>query len=119
MRGLTLHGVVVLAPRLPWSCCQAPKGFFQSGAAKPGASPTSLQELVIKSCVRPFVFLARRCAEQPNRLLFGTDLVSPKSIEAMTTVFHAAVPLSKVLSPLASYEVRMGNCDCSTGHEAT
>ena len=45
----------------------------------------------------------------PNRVLFGSDVVSPKSVEAMTTVFHAYDPLWKILSPSASYEVRMGN----------
>ncbi len=45
----------------------------------------------------------------PDRFLFGTDVVAPKNVEAMTTVFHLYDPLWKLLSEDASYKVRIGN----------
>jgi hypothetical protein len=45
----------------------------------------------------------------PDRILFGTDVVAPKNVEAMTTVFHMYDPLWKMLSQDASYKVRIGN----------
>jgi hypothetical protein len=45
----------------------------------------------------------------PDRFLFGTDVVAPKSVEAMTAVFHVYDPLWKLLTEEASYNVRIGN----------
>jgi len=45
----------------------------------------------------------------PDRFLFGTDVVAPKSVEAMTTVFHLYDPLWKLLTDEASHKVRIGN----------
>lgn len=45
----------------------------------------------------------------PDRVLFGTDVVAPKNVEAMTAVFHMYDPLWKLLTPEASAKVRMGN----------
>jgi len=45
----------------------------------------------------------------PERFLFGTDVVAPRSVEAMTAVFHIYDPLWKLLSEEASYNVRIGN----------
>jgi len=45
----------------------------------------------------------------PERFLFGTDVVAPKSIDAMTAVFHVYDPLWKLLSEEVSYKVRIGN----------
>jgi predicted TIM-barrel fold metal-dependent hydrolase len=45
----------------------------------------------------------------PDRFLFGTDVVAPKSVEAMTAVFHLYDPLWKLLTEEASYKVRIGN----------
>jgi len=45
----------------------------------------------------------------PDRVLFGSDVVAPKSVEAMTKVFHMYDPLWKLLTPEASQKVRMGN----------
>lgn len=45
----------------------------------------------------------------PDRILFGTDVVAPKSVEAMTKVYHMYDPLWKLLTPEASYKVRIGN----------
>jgi Amidohydrolase len=45
----------------------------------------------------------------PDRVLFGTDVVAPKNVEAMTAVFHMYDPLWKMLTPDASYKVRIGN----------
>ena len=45
----------------------------------------------------------------PDRILFGTDVVAPKSVEAMTAVYHMYDPLWKLLTPDASYKVRIGN----------
>jgi hypothetical protein len=45
----------------------------------------------------------------PDRFLFGTDVVAPKSVAAMTAVFHLYDPLWKLLSEEASYNVRIGN----------
>lgn len=45
----------------------------------------------------------------PDRFLFGTDVVAPKNVEAMTKVYHIYDPLWKLLTPDASYKVRIGN----------
>ena len=45
----------------------------------------------------------------PDRFLFGTDCVAPKSLKAMTDVFHKYDPLWKLLTPEASHKVRLGN----------
>jgi predicted TIM-barrel fold metal-dependent hydrolase len=45
----------------------------------------------------------------PDRFLFGTDVVAPKSVEAMAKVFHLYDPLWKLLTEEASYKVRIGN----------
>jgi hypothetical protein len=45
----------------------------------------------------------------PDRFLFGTDVVAPKSVEAMTKVFHVYDPLWKLLTEEASHKVRIGN----------
>ena len=45
----------------------------------------------------------------PDRFLFGSDVVAPKNVEAMTRVFHMYDPLWKLLKPEASEKVRLGN----------
>ena len=45
----------------------------------------------------------------PDRVLFGTDVVAPKNVEAMTKVYHMYDPLWALLTPDASYKVRIGN----------
>jgi Amidohydrolase len=45
----------------------------------------------------------------PDRFLFGTDVVAPARLESMTAVFHMYDPLWKLLTPEASYQVRLGN----------
>jgi hypothetical protein len=45
----------------------------------------------------------------PDRVLFGTDVVAPTSVEPMTTVYHLYDPLWKLLTPEASQKVRAGN----------
>jgi hypothetical protein len=45
----------------------------------------------------------------PDRFLFGTDVVAPKSVEVMTRVFHLYDPLWKLLTEEASQNVRIGN----------
>jgi len=45
----------------------------------------------------------------PDRFLFGTDVVAPKSVEAMKKVFHLYDPLWNLLTEEASYKVRIGN----------
>jgi hypothetical protein len=47
--------------------------------------------------------------EHSDRFLFGTDVVAPKSVKAMTDVFHIYDPVWKLLSEDASYKVRIGN----------
>jgi predicted TIM-barrel fold metal-dependent hydrolase len=47
--------------------------------------------------------------KHPDRILFGTDVVAPKSTKALTDVFHTYDPLWKLLTEKASYQVRMGN----------
>lgn len=47
--------------------------------------------------------------QYPDRFLFGTDVVAPKNVEAMTTVFHIYDPVWKLLTENASYKVRLGN----------
>ena len=45
----------------------------------------------------------------PDRILFGTDVVAPSKLESMTAVYHMYDPLWKLLSQDASYKVRIGN----------
>lgn len=45
----------------------------------------------------------------PDRVLFGTDVVAPKSVDAMATVYHMYDPLWEALTPEASQKVRLGN----------
>lgn len=45
----------------------------------------------------------------PDRVLFGTDVVAPASLEPMTKVYHLYDPLWKMLTPEASQKVRTGN----------
>lgn len=45
----------------------------------------------------------------PERILFGTDCVSPASTQAMLDVFHLYDPVWKLLTPQASQLVRLGN----------
>jgi predicted TIM-barrel fold metal-dependent hydrolase len=45
----------------------------------------------------------------PDRFLFGTDVVAPAKLDAITAVFHLYDPLWKLLTPEASDKVRLGN----------
>jgi predicted TIM-barrel fold metal-dependent hydrolase len=45
----------------------------------------------------------------PDRFLFGTDVVAPRNVEAMTKVFHIYDPLWKLLTEDASHKIRIGN----------
>jgi hypothetical protein len=45
----------------------------------------------------------------PDRFLFGTGVVAPRNLEAITAVFHLYDPLWKLLTPEASHKVRLGN----------
>jgi hypothetical protein len=45
----------------------------------------------------------------PDRFLFGTDVVAPKSQDAMVEVYDAYAPLWAALTPEASIKVRKGN----------
>lgn len=45
----------------------------------------------------------------PDRVLFGTDVVAPKSVDAMDAVFYMYDPLWKLLTKDASNKVRIGN----------
>ena len=45
----------------------------------------------------------------PDRFLFGTGVVAPRNLDAMTAVFHLYDPLWKLLTPEASHKVRLGN----------
>jgi len=45
----------------------------------------------------------------PDRFLFGTDVVAPKSVNAMLSVFHMYDPLWALLSEEANHKVRFGN----------
>jgi predicted TIM-barrel fold metal-dependent hydrolase len=45
----------------------------------------------------------------PDRVLFGSDVVAPANLQAITAVFHMYDPLWKMLSQDASYKVRIGN----------
>ena len=45
----------------------------------------------------------------PDRFLFGTGVVAPKSLEGITSVFHLYDPLWRLLTPDASHNVRLGN----------
>jgi predicted TIM-barrel fold metal-dependent hydrolase len=55
----------------------------------------------------------RRTAEfinrYPDRFLFGSDVVAPKSIDAMVAVYDAYAPLWAALTPEAGAKVRKGN----------
>jgi predicted TIM-barrel fold metal-dependent hydrolase len=53
--------------------------------------------------------VAEMLNQYPDRFLFGTDVVAPKNVEAMTKVFHIYDPVWKQLSEDASYKVRIGN----------
>ena len=53
--------------------------------------------------------VAKLINQYPDRVLFGSDVVAPKSVEAMTKVFHMYDPLWQQLTKDASYKVRMGN----------
>ena len=44
-----------------------------------------------------------------DRILFGTDVVAPKNVKALTDVYHTYDPLWKELTKEASYKVRIGN----------
>jgi len=45
----------------------------------------------------------------PDRFLFGTDVVAPKSVNAMLSVFHMYDPLWERLTDDANQKVRFGN----------
>lgn len=45
----------------------------------------------------------------PDRFLFGTDNVAPASQEKHLSVYHMYDPIWKLLTPEASYQVRIGN----------
>jgi len=45
----------------------------------------------------------------PDRFLFGTDNVAPSSQEKHLAVYHMYDPIWKLLTPEASYQVRIGN----------
>jgi hypothetical protein len=45
----------------------------------------------------------------PDRFLFGSDVVAPKSIDSPMQVYNLYEPLWKKLSPEVSHKVRMGN----------
>jgi predicted TIM-barrel fold metal-dependent hydrolase len=45
----------------------------------------------------------------PDRFLFGTDVVAPKSQDEMVAVYDAYAPLWEALTPEASIKVRKGN----------
>ena len=45
----------------------------------------------------------------PDRFLFGTDVVAPKSQDAMVAVYDAYTPLWAALTQEASIKVRKGN----------
>ena len=45
----------------------------------------------------------------PHRVLFGTDCVAPKSLKAMTNVFHGYDPVWKLLTPEARRLVQFEN----------
>jgi len=45
----------------------------------------------------------------PDRFLFGTDVVAPKSVDAMVAVYDAYAPLWALLTPEARYKVSRGN----------
>jgi len=53
--------------------------------------------------------VAEAINHHPERFLFGTDCVAPKSQKSMTDVFHRYDPLWKVLRPEASRMVRLEN----------
>jgi hypothetical protein len=45
----------------------------------------------------------------PDRFLFGTDVVAPRSVDAMVEVYDAWAPVWELLTPEASYKIRKGN----------
>ena len=45
----------------------------------------------------------------PDRVLFGSDVVAPKNVQAMTAVYNMYDPLWKLLTPEASLKVRIDN----------
>ena len=45
----------------------------------------------------------------PDRFLFGTDVVAPKSADAMIAVYEAYQPVIELLTPEAKYKVFKGN----------
>jgi predicted TIM-barrel fold metal-dependent hydrolase len=45
----------------------------------------------------------------PDRFLFGTDVVAPSSVEAMTAVYDAYAPVWALLTPEAKHKVTRGN----------
>jgi predicted TIM-barrel fold metal-dependent hydrolase len=53
--------------------------------------------------------VAEMLNQYPDRFLFGSDVVAPKNVDAMTTVFHIYDPVWKLLTEDASYKVRLGN----------
>lgn len=52
---------------------------------------------------------ARVINQYPDRFLFGTDNVAPSSQEKHLKVYHMYDPLWALLTPEASYNVRLGN----------
>jgi predicted TIM-barrel fold metal-dependent hydrolase len=45
----------------------------------------------------------------PDRFIFGSDVVAPKSLDAPLAVYNMYEPLWKALTPEASEKVRLGN----------
>ncbi len=67
---------------------------------------------VAKYVVHDSTSLARSAAlfnKYPDRFLFGTDNVAPASQEQHLKVYHLYDPLWKMLTPDASYKIRLGN----------
>jgi hypothetical protein len=67
---------------------------------------------VAKYVVHDSTSLANSAAlfnKYPDRFLFGTDNVAPASQEIHLKVYHIYDPLWKMLTPDASYKVRLGN----------
>lgn len=53
--------------------------------------------------------IANLLNKYPDRVLFGSDVVAPKNVEAMARVFHIYDPVWNLLTPEASQKVRIGN----------
>jgi predicted TIM-barrel fold metal-dependent hydrolase len=53
--------------------------------------------------------IANLLNKYPDRVLFGSDVVAPKNVNAMTAVFHMYDPVWRLLTPEASQKVRLGN----------